>query len=119
MMTARTFLAAEALAFLSAALFHSGIVVSYAHGKAATAESVIAVVLGASLLLAVARPGAARPAALGAQSFALLGTCVGIFTIAIGIGPQTILDLVIHAGLIALLITGLRRARQDTRPQLA
>jgi hypothetical protein len=30
-----------------------------------------------------------------------------LLTIAIGVGPQTALDLVIHAGFIALLISGL------------
>ena len=119
MITARTFLAVESLAFLLAALLHSGAVASYSHAKAATAETVIAIVLAAGLVVAMALPRAARKAAIGAQAFALLGTCVGIFTIAIGVGPQTVLDLSIHAGFIALLTTGLLRVTRASDPQLA
>jgi hypothetical protein len=44
---------------------------------------------------------------LAAQGFALLGTLVGILTIVIGIGPQSGFDVALHAGFVALLITGL------------
>jgi hypothetical protein len=41
------------------------------------------------------------------QGFALLGTIVGLFTIAVGIGPRTTIDLMLHGGMIVLLVTGL------------
>jgi hypothetical protein len=41
------------------------------------------------------------------QGFALLGTIVGLVTIAIGIGPRTAFDLTLHAGMVALLVAGL------------
>ena len=40
------------------------------------------------------------------QAFALLGTLVGGFTIAIGVGPQTTADIAFHLFLIALLLAG-------------
>jgi hypothetical protein len=59
-----------------------------------------------------------RTLGLVCQGFALLGTLVGLFTIAIGIGPRTVLDLVLHSATIALLLTGLvlvtRRQRVTT-----
>jgi hypothetical protein len=106
----RTFLSVEAASFYAAALLHSGIVAAgHAHWKAATAESVIGTVLLLGLLWTVFSPGSSRAAGLGAQGFALLGTCVGVFTIIIGVGPRTPLDFALHAGFIALLITGLTR----------
>ncbi|MGO7580890.1 hypothetical protein ACC699_40750, partial [Rhizobium ruizarguesonis] len=45
--------------------------------------------------------------AILAQSFALLGTLVGAFTLAVGVGPQTTLDYITHAVMILLLVTGL------------
>ncbi|MDF0697201.1 hypothetical protein PYR71_11900 [Rhizobium sp. MC63] len=49
----------------------------------------------------------ASSAALCAQSFALLGTLVGAFTMVIGAGPQTALEYLTHAVHDAALITGL------------
>jgi hypothetical protein len=42
-----------------------------------------------------------------AQSFALLGTLIGVFTIIIGIGPRTITDIVYHVAIAAVLVWGL------------
>ena len=106
----RTFLAVEAAAFYAASLMHSGLVLAgHTHWKAATAESVIGTGLRAGLRVSLVRPGASRTAGLAAQGFALFGTCVGIFTIIVGIGPRTPVDFVLHAGFIALLVTGLAR----------
>jgi hypothetical protein len=104
----RWFLSLEAAAFAAAALIHTGVLAhGYEHSKAATAESVIAVVLLAGLVTSVAAPDSSRTAALAVQAFALLGTFVGLFTIAIGVGPRTPFDFVLHAGFVATLITGL------------
>jgi hypothetical protein len=104
----RAFLAAEAASFYAAAVLHSGLIVAgHAHSKAATAESVIGTVLFGGLLLSLFNPRSSRAAGLAAQAFALLGTCVGIFTIIIGIGPRSLLDYTLHTGFIALLVTGL------------
>jgi hypothetical protein len=112
----RSILALEAAAFGAAALVHSGTLIQgYEHSKAAIAESVIGLVLLIGLLASVTMPRLSRTVGLAAQAFALLGTFVGIFTIAIGVGPQTKLDIAFHVVLVAGLVTGLVVvARQDT-----
>jgi hypothetical protein len=42
-----------------------------------------------------------------AQGFALLGTLVGVFTIAIGVGPRTVPDVAYHVLIVIVLISGL------------
>jgi hypothetical protein len=104
----RTFLFLEAIAFAGAALVHAGVLADgYQHPAATIAESVIASVLTVGLVVSMMSPRSARAAGLAAQGFALLGTLVGIFTIAIGIGPQSRFDVALHAGFIALLVAGL------------
>jgi len=104
----RGFLALEAAAFLAAAGVHSGLVLrGHEHARAATAETVIGVVLAAGLLASVLAPRWSRAVGLGAQGFALLGTCVGLLTIAIGVGPRTAPDLLFHGRIVAVLVAGL------------
>jgi hypothetical protein len=103
----RSFLAVEVLVFGIASLIHTGVLMrGYEHSEAATAEAVIAIVLAVGLIAASVRPASSRGIGLAAQAFALLGTMVGLFTIAIGIGPRTPLDLTLHSSMIALLVTG-------------
>src|SRR5438093_432184 len=91
-----------------AAAFHFGVFLpEFAHGAAAAAESVIASVLLGGLLATWILPRAVRGIALTVQGFALIGTFVGLFTIAIGIGPRTVPDLVIHAIMVLELVWGL------------
>jgi len=102
------FLALEAAVFGCAALVHAGALIrGYEHVRAEIAEGVIAAVLIAGLAASLFAPGTSRPIGLAAQAFALVGTLVGLFTIAIGIGPRTAFDLVLHTTMIALLVTGL------------
>lgn len=104
----RLFLLVEAIAFALAALVHAGALASgYGHRAAMTAESVIGAVLALGLVATAIAPQASRAIGLAAQGFALLGTCVGIVTIVLGVGPQSAFDAVLHAGFVALLITGL------------
>ena len=75
----RLFLSLEAAAFFAAALVHSGVLLGgYEHWKAATAESVIGLVLAGALLASLVAPGWSRLVGLAAQGFALLGTLVGL-----------------------------------------
>ncbi|ABC83294.1 hypothetical protein [Anaeromyxobacter dehalogenans] len=112
---ARWFLAVETVAFLGAAGVHAGVLWrGHEHARAATAETVIGVVLGLALLAAAARPRWSRRAAIGAQAFALLGTAVGLFTIAIGVGPRTAPDLAFHVAIVATLVVGLLRLARPT-----
>src|SRR5262245_51058333 len=95
--TIRVFVSVEAMAFLVAASVHFGLLVgNLGHRRAATAESVIAVVLLVTLMLTGVHRRAARGFGLAGQALALLGTLIGAFTIAIGVGPRTPADIVFH-----------------------
>jgi hypothetical protein len=107
----RAFIFFEAASFLVAALIHSGFLIAgYEQSGARIAESVIAAVLLAGLALTWIRPGSLRSAGLAVQGFALLGTLVGVFTIAIGVGPRTIPDVIYHIVIAVVLVLGLRVA---------
>ncbi len=104
----RTFLGLEAVAFAAASLVHRGALLDgYQHRQAAIAEAVIAGVLALGLIAAAVSPRRARAAGLAAQVFALLGTFVGLTMIAIGVGPQSSFDVVLHIGFVTLLVAGL------------
>jgi hypothetical protein len=91
-----------------AVLVHLGVWLDgYAHREAAIAERVLALVLLSGLAATVLVPRASRGIGIAVQGFALLGTCVGIFTMIIGVGPRTLLDVAIHVALVAVLVTGL------------
>jgi hypothetical protein len=79
----------------------------YEHQQARIAESLTALVLLAGLALSWLHPAWTRQAAIAAQGFALLGTLVGLFTIALGVGPQTAPDVAYHLGVLAVLVWGL------------
>lgn len=104
----RLFLLIQGASLILAALVHFGVLASgYEHQPAGTAETVIGCVLLAALALTLLLPAAGRRIGLLAQAFALLGTCVGIFTIIIGVGPQTTADILYHVVLVTLLVAGL------------
>lgn len=104
----RLFVLIEGIAFITAALIHFGVIpAGYEHQKAGTAESVIGVVLLAGLALTYIHPAAVRTIGMTVQAFALFGTLVGIFTIAIGVGPRTIPDIIYHACITIVLVSGL------------
>lgn len=102
------FIIVEAVSFTVAAFVHSGMLLAgYEHKEARIAESVLATVLFIGLVLTWMRPAWTRMIGIAAQGFALLGTCVGVFTIIVGVGPRTMPDLVYHVGIVALLIGGI------------
>jgi FtsH-binding integral membrane protein len=109
----------EAATFIAAALAHSGVLVEgYEHREARIAESVIALVLLMGLVLSWVRPAWTRKAGIASQVFALVGTLVGLFTIVVGVGPQTTPDIAYHIGIVVVLVWGLvvavRAAASDT-----
>jgi len=109
----RGFLLLEAGLLGAASAVHSGLLLrGHAHGQARIAEAVIAAVLLAAWALSLVWSARTRKLALLGQGFALLGTLVGLFTIAAGIGPQSAPDLVFHFALAALLLSGLYFARR-------
>lgn len=105
------FLLAQVGLFALGAIVHTS-VSGHLHAKAATAESVIGVVLLAGLMATFTAPARTRGIALGVQAFALLGTCVGIVTIIIGIGPRSGFDFALHGTMIATLVAGIAAARR-------
>src|SRR6266705_4659224 len=114
------FLLFEAATFVVAALSHFGILVSgYEHRAAGTGESVIAMVLLVGWTTTWMSPAFTRGIGLAAQTFALLGTLVGLFTIVIGVGPRTVPDVAYHVSIVAVLIWGLvvaKRTPSGARP---
>ncbi len=106
--TIRLFMVLEAASFVAASLVHSGVLITgYEHPQARVGEGVIAAVLIAGLVVSFARREWTRWVGLAAQGFALLGTLVGIFTIAVGVGPRSVPDLVYHAAILTVLVWGL------------
>ena len=106
--TIRGLLLLQIVILLSMVSIHVGLLIAgYRHRNAGTAESVFAAVLVAGLLLTWSPPPWSRGAATAAQSFGILGVLVGLFTIALGIGPRTMLDLALNAALLLTLIAGL------------
>lgn len=106
--TLTAILAVEILLFAGASLVHAGVPVGgYEHIQAGTAEGVIAAVLALGLVICLLRPVATRMTALAVQGFALLGMLVGAFTIAVGVGPQTLADKAFHGLLLVVLAAGL------------
>jgi len=104
----RGFLLLQIVIFLSMASLHFGLLIGgYSHRAAGSVELVIAAVLVAGLLLTWTPPPRRRRAATAAQSIGVLGVLVGLFTIALGIGPRTLLDLTLNAALLLTLIAGL------------
>ena len=111
--TIRIFMLFEAATFIAAPLIHSGVLIAgYEHHEARIAEAVIAIVLLGAVASTWIWPSWTRKVGLVGQGFALLGTLVGIFTIAIGVGPRTIPDIAYHLVIIAVLIWGLVVARR-------
>ncbi len=120
--TIRLFLLVEGATFLAAGLIHRGVLITgYAHQQASIAETSIALVLLVGFGLTWIWPAQTRLIGLVAQAFALLGTLVGVFTIAIGVGPRTIPDVAYHLTILAALAWGLLiAARSPTEtPQRA
>jgi len=104
----RLFLFFEGAAFIVASLTHFGVLMhGYEHRPAGTAESVIGVVLLIGFALSWMLPKSTRGIGIATQAFALLGTLVGIYTIAIGIGPRTAPDITYHIIIVIVLVCGL------------
>src|SRR2546421_8550011 len=110
----RAFLLAQIVIVLSMVSIHFGLLLGgYRHRSAGTAELLIALVLVAGLLLTWRRRPWNRWAPIAAQSFGILGVMAGLWTIAAGIGPRSILDLTLNAALLLTLTAGLAITLHD------
>ncbi|WP_266081043.1 hypothetical protein [Haladaptatus caseinilyticus] len=106
--TVRVLLAVEATSFFLAALVHAGLLTQgFEHHEAMIAEGTIGIVLLLGLAITWIQPRSMFSFAVAVQAFALLGTFVGIFTIAVGIGPRTVPDIVYHVAIAIVLTSGL------------
>jgi hypothetical protein len=107
----RAFLGIEALAFWAASFVHSGLLIrGYQHAQAMIAEGVIGTVLALGLAVSALDARSTRVTGLAVQTFALVGTLVGVFTMVVGVGPRSGFDVVLHTVFLALLVAGLAYA---------
>jgi hypothetical protein len=114
--TIRLFLLIEVATFFIASLIHAGFLIhGYEHRAAQVAETVIGMVLLAGLAVTWIGGVWVRRAGLGAQAFALLGTLIGLLTIALGVGPRTVPDVAYHILIVAVLTCGLFVSAQAAR----
>jgi hypothetical protein len=118
--TIRLFLFLEGASFAVASLVHTGALVGgYEDPGAMIAEAVIATVLLAGCALSLLWRAATRAIGLGAQGFALLGTCIGTYLSFAGVGASTVPDRIYHVGILSALIYGLYvTARAGSERQL-
>jgi hypothetical protein len=106
--TIRLFLLIEGICFLAAGLIHRGVFIAgYEHQLASIAETSIAVVLLVGFALTWIWPAGTHLIGIVAQALALLGTLIGVFTIAVGVGPRTGPDIAFHISILAVLTAGL------------
>jgi len=104
----RLFVFFEGVAFIIASLIHFGVLMhGYEHFWAGRAEGVIGIAFLIGYVLTWILPRWTRGIGIAIQAFALLGTSVGMYTIAIGIGPRTIPDITFHIVIVIALISGL------------
>ena len=120
MRTVRSILVFAAATFVAAAAVHFGALLDgYGHVEAGRAETVIALVLFAGFALTWAPAPWARRTTIAAQAFAIAGVLVGLFTIAVGVGPRTAGDVIYHVAVLAVLGAGLAMALGLPRPERA
>lgn len=106
--TIRLFLLLEGMSFLIAATIHSGLLITIDPDQGATiAESMIGIVLLLGYILSWLWPAQKRLFGIVAQAFALLGTLIGVYVVLIGVGPNTIPDIIYHFAILAALVWGL------------
>lgn len=104
----RALLGVEGVSFLLASTIHAGILITgYVHRDAMVAEGVIGVVLLVGLATTWIRPRSLASIAAAVQSFALVGTLIGLWMILIGVGPRTVPDVVYHVVIVGVLLVGL------------
>lgn len=106
--TIRLFLFIEGISFLLVSMIHRGaLIAGFAHQQASIAETSTAIVLLVALGLAWLWTSQTRLIATVAQALASFGTLIGIFTIAVGVGPRTGPDIAYHITILAVLTWGL------------
>ena len=112
----RGFLLVQIAIFLVMVLIHFGLLPGgYRHQSAGITESLIVAALAFGLLLTWTPAPWNQRGATAAQSFGTLGVLVGLLTMAVGIGPRTVLDVSLDLVLLLTLIAGLMLQRKGRR----
>jgi hypothetical protein len=97
------YLMVEVLLFAFAALAHGGVIMpGHESSRLATMETVVAVILGAGVIMSFVSPAQTRMVALITQGTALAGVIAGFVMVALAIDARTLADLVV---LVIMLIT--------------
>jgi hypothetical protein len=110
----------EAIAFFAASAVHSGILTDVSVDPGANiAEGVIGLVLLVGAVVVVLRPAWMRVVGVLAQGFGLAGSLIGLYLAAIGLGPNTVPDLVFHVVIVAMLAIGALAAFRAGGPRAA
>jgi hypothetical protein len=107
------YLMVEVVMFAFAAMAHGGLLMTgHEFPKAATAETVIAVLLGAGLIMSLVSPPHTRTVALITQGLALLGVVTGLIFIAVGSGPRSLANLLVFGIMLLTLAFGFAVAKR-------
>jgi hypothetical protein len=105
--TLRLIMALAAASLLVAAALHAGLVIEGPMDQAAMYETGVAVILVIGLAMTFVGPAWARWGGLAATVLALGGASIGLYVAILGIGPNTLADMIYHVALIALLLLGI------------
>jgi len=114
--TIRLFLVLESISFLAAGMVHFGVFGGDQYTQAATAESVIGLVLLTGFTLSWVLQAWTRAIGIATQGFALMGTFIGVYVSVIGVGVSTVPDIIFHGGILLALLWGLVVAVRAGRP---
>jgi hypothetical protein len=97
----------EALTFLLAALLHLGIPLGFSEPRiipAAIVEGLCGLLLAGSAYAVFVRTRLAWGAALAAHLFAVAGVLLGIISLALGLGPSTVVNTIYHRVILGVLV---------------
>jgi hypothetical protein len=103
----RRIMAVAAVSLLAVAALHAGLVIPGRFDDAAIYEAGVAAVLFVGLGVTFLGPAWARWGGLVATVLALAGATVGLYMALRGLAPNTVLDIVYHVALIALLLAAI------------
>lgn len=111
------YLMVEVVMFTFVAMAHGGLLMSgHEAPRAAVAETVIAVVIGAGLLMSFVSPAQTRTVALLTQTLALLALILGFVAIVADWIPRSTANLVVYAIMLITVVFGLLVAKRGVTP---
>jgi hypothetical protein len=107
------YLMVEVVMFTFVAMAHGGILLTgHEHAQAAVGETVIAVLLGAALLMGFVSPGSTRTVAMLTQGLALVALIAGFIAIAIDVMPRSVANIAVYAIMTITVVFGLLVAKR-------